>query len=338
VLINITGDSVARCCQVPVDVLPARVNQHVMIIRTRADKLDARYLAYQLTGPFFQSTLLSIAGSGGTRKALTKAMLERLEVPLPKIEQQRQIAAILSVYDDLIENNRRRIALLEEAARQLYKEWFVRFRFPGHEHVEIVDGVPEGWARFPFPEIVDFKEGPGLRNYQYRDEGIPFINIRTLGNGDIDLAKTQFLDPNEVETKYRHFLVAENDHVVSSSGTLGRVATVRKSHLPLCLNTSIIRMRPRARMGVWLLRAYLSHGDFLDQATARATGAAQLNFGPSHLKQMDILIPTEMLAETAEEELTPIFEQINVLNDQGLGLTKARNLLLPKLMSGAIAV
>ena len=274
VLLNITGDSVARCCIVPIDILPARVNQHVMIIRPKMDAFDPAYLAYQLTGPFFQSTLLSIAGSGGTRKALTKAMIERLEMPKPGIDQQRRIASILSAYDDLIENNRRRIGLLEESARQLYKEWFVRFRFPGHEHVKVIDGVPEGWERRPFPDVVDFKEGPGLRNFQYRSEGLPFLNIRTLGNDEIDLSKTQFLDPNEVESRYQHFLVEENDHVVSSSGTLGRVATVRKCHLPLCLNTSIIRMRPKAKIGVWTLKAYLCHGDFLDQATARATGAA----------------------------------------------------------------
>ena len=86
-----------------------------------------------------------------------------------------EIADILSAYDDLIENNRRRMELLEEAARQLYQEWFVRLRFPGHEHVRITNGVPEGWERAVFPDVVDFLEGPGLRNYQYRDQGIPFL-------------------------------------------------------------------------------------------------------------------------------------------------------------------
>jgi type I restriction enzyme, S subunit len=294
---------------------------------------DPRFVAYLLREKLknYQSDKAAVPG-------VDRKVLHKLPARCPDTQIQQAIVRTISPYDNLIENNRQRIALLEETARQLYKEWFVRFRFPGHEHVGIIDGVPEGWKRCPFPEIVDFKEGPGLRNYQYRDEGIPFLNIRTLVNGDVDLTKTQFLDPNEVETKYRHFLVEENDHVVSSSGTLGRVATVRKCHLPLCLNTSIIRMRPRARIGVWHLRAYLSHGDFLDQATARATGAAQLNFGPSHLRQMDILIPTDNLAALAENELTPIYEQIKVLHDLNLNLTKARDLLLPKLMSGAIAV
>jgi type I restriction enzyme S subunit len=299
--------------------------------------LDGRFLYYTFL-EMGRINAFSGLFTGSTIKHLPKDKLAKLEIRFPSLAEQQHIATTLSAYDDLIENNRRRIALLEEAARQLYKEWFVSFRFPGHEHVEIVDHVPEGWKRYPFPEIVDFKEGPGLRNYQYRDEGVPFLNIRTLVSGDVDLTKTQFLDPNEVETKYRHFLVEENDHVVSSSGTLGRVATVRKCHLPLCLNTSIIRMRPRTRIGVWHLRAYLSHGDFIDQATARATGAAQLNFGPSHLKQMDILIPTDNLAALAERELTPIYEQIKVLHDQNLNLTKARDLLLPKLLSGAITV
>ena len=117
ILLNITGDSVARCCQVPDDVLPARVNQHVSIIRPDQSKLHPRFLMYFLVSPLMQATMLSLAGSGGTRKALTKTMIERFRVPLPDLSEQRKIAGLLSAYDDLIQNNRRRIALLEHAAR-----------------------------------------------------------------------------------------------------------------------------------------------------------------------------------------------------------------------------
>src|SRR5439155_8254914 len=98
-------------------------------------------------------------------------------------------------------------------------------------------------------DFVDFLEGPGLRNHQYRDEGIPFLNIRTIKDDDVDFSKVQYLEENEVQTRYQHFLLRENDHVVSSSGTLGRVVTIRASHLPLMLNTSLIRMRPKSYVG-----------------------------------------------------------------------------------------
>ena len=155
ILLNITGDSVARACQVPGAIVPARVNQHVSIIRPDPEILSPDFLCYYLISPLMQKYLLSRAGSGGTRKALTKGMICDLEVPQPPENVQTRVVAILSAYDDLIENNRRRIQLLEESARLLYKEWFVHLRFPGHEHTTITDGVPEGWERKTFGQAVN---------------------------------------------------------------------------------------------------------------------------------------------------------------------------------------
>lgn len=184
-------------------------------------------------------------------------------IRLPDLRTQRRIASILSAYDDLIENNTRRIAILEEMARRIYEEWFVRFRFPGHELAKMVDSelglIPEGWIA-SYSSHVDFLEGPGLRNWQYRDSGIPFLNIRTLVGNDIDLSKVQYLDQQEVQQRYQHFLLAPYDHVVSSSGTLGRTVTIQSCHLPLMLNTSIIRMRPKSdKLGRWLLKETLKN-------------------------------------------------------------------------------
>ena len=127
VLLNITGDSVARVCQVVPDVLPARVNQHVAIIRPDSVNLDAGYLRYYLVTPEMQTLLLSWAGSGGTRNALTKGMIESLEISLPPLPKQRAIAHILGTLDDKIDLNRRMNETLEEMARALFKSWFVNF-------------------------------------------------------------------------------------------------------------------------------------------------------------------------------------------------------------------
>src|SRR6266404_2372263 len=147
VLLNITGDSVARWCQVPESVLPARVNQHVAIVRAKPDEFDSRFLKYFFISPFMQATMLSLAGGGATRKALTKEMIENFDVPKPALPIQEEIADVISTYDELMENNRQRMALLEQSARLLYREWFVRLRFPGLEHTRITNGIPHGWER-----------------------------------------------------------------------------------------------------------------------------------------------------------------------------------------------
>jgi len=153
--------------------------------------------------------------------------------------------------------------------------------------------LPADWEVVKFPEVVYFQEGPGLRNYQFRDEGVPFLNIQCLKeNGTIDFEKIQYLDPIEVEKKYKHFLLETGDLVVSSSGTLGRIAEVRKEYLPLMLNTSVIRMRPKNnKVDRGFLRYFILSFHYQSQIVRMATGAAQLNYGPSHLKQMYFLLP-----------------------------------------------
>ena len=120
---------------------------------------------------------------GSSQKALTISALKNIEVTLPPIETQRRIADILSAYDDLIENNRKQIKLLEEAAQRLYKEWFVDLRFPGHEHTRIVDGVPEGWERRCISDIATINESNIPKNYQFNY--IEYIDLSSVQNGII---------------------------------------------------------------------------------------------------------------------------------------------------------
>ena len=168
VLLNITGDSVARVCQVTQDVLPARVNQHVAIIRPDSVSLDASYLRYYLASPEMQTLLLSWAGSGGTRNALTKGMLESLVIPTPRFPEQRAIVHILDTLDDKIELNRRMNQTLEEMARAIFQDWFVDFgpvraKQEGREPVLL----PELWDLFPDrlvdSELGEIPEGWGVK-------------------------------------------------------------------------------------------------------------------------------------------------------------------------------
>src|SRR4030042_4257116 len=155
------------------------------------------------------------------------------------------------------------------------------------------NGVPKGWAETTLPRVVYFQEGPGLRKWQFGEGGIPFLNIRTFENGRIDRSKCQFVKREEFEGKYEHFLLKEGDIVVSSSGTLGKIAVVSPENLPLMLNTSTIRFRSihPELLTQNFLRFFLQSHHFYRQIESAKTGSAIFNYVPSHLKQMRILLP-----------------------------------------------
>ena len=200
--------------------------------------------------------------------------------------------------------------------------------------------IPEGWEVRQLPDVIDFLEGPGIRNWQYTedDDGIKFINIRCIKNGDLNLDTANKLTREEAFGKYAHFQLGVDDIVVSSSGTLGRYAFVRSEHLPLSLNTSVIRFKKI--YGVSTLHYIAGYVDTHLQweLEMRASGSAQRNFGPMHLKQIEMLLPSLEILESHNEQLDTLFRlrQSN-LKENDL-LVNCRDALLPKLLSGELNV
>ena len=340
-IVMTTRGSIGKVALFDCDPPKGLINAQMLILRADDEIINRKFLFYQTCSDDFQTKLKNFA-SGSAQPQIPIIDLKEVEIAVPPLPAQRKIAAVLSAYDDLIENNTRRIKILEEMASTIYREWFVEFRFPGHEQVEMVESelglIPQGWVA-EFSDYVDFKEGPGLRRWQYRDNGIPFLNIRTLVDNDIDLSKVQYLDQDEVEGKYSHFLLKPHDHVVSSSGTIGRIVTIQRHHLPLMLNTSIIRMRSKTEhVGLWQLKHFLKSNYFQDQIYTLATGVAQKNYGPSHLKQMSIIAPDLELGRKYEEIVKPMEESIGRLVMKNTNLRQTRDLLLPKLISGEIDI
>ncbi|MCW2258678.1 MULTISPECIES: restriction endonuclease subunit S [Sphingobacterium] len=153
--------------------------------------------------------------------------------------------------------------------------------------------IPEGWERVKFSEYISFQEGPGLMSFLFREVGFPFINIRCIENGKINKESCQFLSEEIAQNQYKHFQLEENDLIVSTSGTLGKKAFVKKSDLPLLLNTSIIRFKPKDTdvMSLNFLNFLLEDNSFLYNLYSQSTGSAQVNVGPTHLKKLFITIP-----------------------------------------------
>ena len=163
-------------------------------------------------------------------------------------------------------------------------------------YVVVQKGAKRGageWHRVPFQEVVYFQEGPGIRHWQYRDKGVPFVNIRCLVDGRLDVSSMNRLDSIEVNEKYKHFLLDAGDYVVSSSGTIGRIAEVSEDDIPCMLNTSVIRMRSKdeSLLNRRYLRYFLTSSLFQEQIHAVAAGSVQVNYGPTHLNQMWMALP-----------------------------------------------
>ena len=337
VLLNITGDSVARVCIVPNNVLPARVNQHVAIIRGN-DKVDYRYLLYYLQ--YIKPQLLSLSQGGATRNALTKKMIEELEVKMPSKGIQKEIVSILYALDSKIELNRRINDNLEQQAQALFKAWFVDFEpFRGGKFVDSELGmIPEGWNIQSISSIFNFQEGPGIRNWQYVNNGTKFINIRCINNDIINIQNANMISDEEAQGKYAHFMLKENDIVISCSGTLGRKALVLKEYLPLCLNTSVIRFTPRINRQLGFLYGYLGSSLFLNKQIELASGSVQANFGPIHLKGMSIAIPDNNVLNQFSDIVNSIIQKKKNIISESLRLTNLRDSILPKLMSGKIKI
>ena len=233
--------------------------------------------------------------------------------------------------------NTQELHRLQTANPEQYQQlWEIADAFPSGVDEE---GVPWGWEEKPLPELIDFLEGPGIRNWQYTEEedGIKFINIRCIKNGDLSLETANKITKEEAFGKYAHFQLKEDDIVISTSGTLGRFALVRNEHLPLCLNTSVIRFRPIENKSTLAFLLGLASNQLQYELEARASGSVQRNFGPTHLKQISVLLPDFYLLSLHNKYLSTLFElRKSNLRECDL-LMKTRDVLLPKLLSGDIS-
>ncbi|MBQ8445678.1 MAG: restriction endonuclease subunit S, partial [Opitutales bacterium] len=328
VLLNITGDSVARVCMVPDNVLPARVNQHVAIIRPN-EKLLPGYLLYYLASPYMQAYILNLAvGKGASRNALTKGMIEDFPLLLPPIGTQKRIAEILSAYNDLIERNRKQIKLLEEAAQRLYKEWFVDLRFPGHESVPVINGVPEGWAVQSMNDIAEYINGYAFKPEDWGAIGKPIIKIKEMGSGIT--ADTPRNTGKTIPEKYN---VTAGDILFSWSATLSAMIWDEEDGF---LNQHIFKVIPCE--GISREFVLLSILKTLDEFSNLTVGSTMKHIQRGKLKEVKVNVPTTDLMEHYKNVSEPIREQILNVKRQIILLQEARDRLLPKLMSGEVEV
>ena len=293
---------------------PFAFQRHIAILRPNGKILPAFLYYTMLTKDFY--AMADAAAIGAAQRTITLTALRNMEIAVPQIDVQKRIADILSAYDELIENNQKQIKLLEEAAQRLYKEWFVDLRFPGYENTPIVDGVPEGWERLPIGKLIEkIPRTTQIMASEYGKEGlIPIID------------------------QSRDFIAGYTDNQ-NSIINLGKPVIVFGDHTRILKfiqfpfakgadGTQLI-VTNTERMPQTLFYCSLVRVDLSNYHYAR-------HF--KYLKAEEILVPRQKIADKFDSFVSSIFSEIQSLRNIIVAASKARDRLLPKLMSGEIEV
>jgi len=304
------------------------------LVRPDKSKVCPRFLHFYFLTSAWRSIVESNIISGATVDRIPLTKFPEFEIKIPLLNQQYRIAEILSAYDDLIENNRRRIQLLEQSARLLYKEWFVRLRFPGHERVKIKNGVPEGWEKKTVNELTSYLNRGITPKYDDNSTCI-VINQKCIRERliNLELARRQSKEVAQgKKVKFGDVLVNSTDE-----GTLGRVAQITFDLENCSVDSHITIVRPAIGVPIHYFGLYLtSLESFFSTMGRGATNQTELS--RSTIGEIRILVPALDTAKEFESFVDPIYQQINRLILQNKKLTAARDLLLPRLMNGEIAI
>ncbi|MDQ7788013.1 MAG: restriction endonuclease subunit S [Thermodesulfovibrionales bacterium] len=320
VLLNITGDSVARVCKVPEKVLPARVNQHVAIIRADKEKLDSDYLLYDLQAK--KDYLLSISEIGATRRALTKGMLKDFDLTIPDLPEQKSIASVLSSLDDKIDLLHRQNKTLEALAETLFRQWFVEEAEEGWETGKLGD----------FGKIICGKT-PSKKIHSYFGGDIPFIKIPDMHGKTFIFDTVDSLTEEGANSQQNKFLPAKSI-CVSCIATVGLVTM---NALNSQTNQQINSIVPRKEIYRYFI--YLKLATMKDELLSMASGGtATDNLNTGDFSNIEIIKPEDKVLELFHSQVQPNFDKIFANQIQTRTLTRLRDTLLPKLMSGEVRV
>ncbi len=321
ILFNITGDSVARCCIVPSKYLPARVNQHVAIIRAN-DLSDYKFVFYYLQ--FIKPELLINAEIGATRNAITKVMLENLDIALPPLPEQRAIASILSSLDDKIDLLHRQNKTLEAMAEKLFRQWFV-------------EEAGEDWEDVRITELYDIKDGTHDSPKQ-KTIGKPLITSKHILGNHLDIGNAYLISDEDFDKISRRSKVDKNDILISMIGTIGLIYLEQSNNIDYAIkNIGLFKTSQNIQ---WLAYTYFwlksSLGrQFLDE---HISGSTQEYVSLASFRSIIFNKPPSEKLYAFNKIANDYLSKIGINSAQILTLEKMRDTLLPKLMNGEVRV
>lgn len=275
--------------------------------------------------------------SGGAVPTLNRNLLNSFVVNLPPLPTQRKIATILSAYDDLIENNLKRIKLLEEKAQLTYEEWFVKMRFPGYETAKFdeVSGLPEGWSENTLEYLCDKITDGTHDSPKQVENGIKLITGKHINDGFINFDTAYLISNEDHEKIKKRSGLSKGDLLFSNIGTLGSIGVVTEDFEYSCKNVVIFKKKDGFD---YFLYCYLSNRTTKNKLDNQAAGVAQKFYSLSFIRGYKDIFPNEKLLIKFNEITTPIFKLKYSLNNQNRLLKESRDILLPRLMSGMVDV
>jgi type I restriction enzyme S subunit len=330
VLAVVRGMSLAKEFRVSITKREVAFNQDLKAFACKPD-VDPEFLFYSLFAQREHIRRLATEASHGTKKLETDT-LAGVSIPLPELRIQRRTAEVASIYDELIENNQRRMQLLENAGRLLYDEWFVRLRFPGYEHTPIADGVPEGWLKCSvgqFGQVITGKT-PSTKDIDNYGGEIPFIKTPDM-HGNMFVIETETsLTEKGANTQPGKF-IPPNTVLVSCIGTIGVVSL---SSVRSQFNQQINALVPSD--STYCYFCFFAFRDLKGAMEAIGGGVTMSNINKTKFKRLELLKPPAPLLREFHEYSQPLFQQIQVLAVQNQKLRIARDLFLPRLMSGEL--
>lgn len=315
VVVTIVGANIGDVGYIGENLDGANLTENAAKLIVNKSKFNPYYLKLYLSTTQSKKRLSFIA-SGAAQGKLGLYKIKSFKVTNPPLDAQQNIVEIVKNYDDLIENNKRRIELLEESARQLYKEWFVRFRFPGHEHVKIVNGVPQGWKVTDFGDVAKISKGKNITKESSIEGSVPVV-------------------AGGLSPAYYHNSSNTECPVITVSASGANAGYVNLYHEKIWASdcSYIERSDKLPIYYIYLLLKYRQN-----EITGMQKGAAQPHVYPKDLMRLVVCLPPDKLILQSSEYISDNFKSIQNLQNQNKFLSKARDLLLPKLMSGEIAV
>lgn len=313
--------------------------QRIILLRGKTGFLDNRYLKYLLQTETMRAQIEK-KGSGTTVVGIKQRELRKIKLPLPSYDMQLSLSSILSAYDNLIENNLARISLLEKMASELYKEWFVRFRFPGHETAKFVNGLPEGWEYMPLKNIMTFSRGISYSTEELSEsDGYNLINLKNIsayGGFNYDGTKKFTGKYKESQIVQQGDLVIGITDMTQDRRTVGSVALIPDLDGISVISADLLKVNSMIdNIFIYCLCKFGSYSKYFSMF---ANGANVLHLRPDMLYSRKILIPNIDIINEFVMHISPIFEEMTLCHKKNELLSKQRDLLLPRLMSGKLSV
>lgn len=310
------------------------LSSSVAILRPDPKKVNSKYLYYWTLGDFFQGYVNNIK-SGVAQGFLSLGMIKKLPIRIPLFDTQVKIANVLSTYDKLIENNNRRIEVLEQTAEEIYKEWFVRMRFPGYENTKFEKAIPEGWEVKKINSLGEVVTGktPSTKVAEYYGGEIMFIKTPDM-HGNIFTSQTETYLSEDGSNSQANKLLPQDSIMVSCIGTGGVVSiNMFPAHTNQQINSIILE---ETKIREWAFLTLKSMKQTIE--LFGATGATMTNLSKGKFEGLKLLYPSEELLNKFKNITKPMFEELKSIILTNENLKKQRDLLLPRLMNGTIEV